>query len=158
MVTTKSEKVLRTKSYVCRSYRGKTSRGSFCPPSWIGLRECTLQGKRGGGRGEGGCRTFFLKKEIGFWRRWKFWNVAERRKVKVEPSTFVSIISKKWSCIRIYLFIYKLALFLLLKSLTNQCSTFLLEIEMSFHESCPDNAGVLVNALIFGWLDWFRLF
>ena len=29
-------------SYVCRSYRGKTGRGPFCPPSlpsWIGLRK-----------------------------------------------------------------------------------------------------------------------
>ena len=36
---TKSQKVLGTNSYVCRSYRGKTGKGTFLPPplpSWIG--------------------------------------------------------------------------------------------------------------------------
>ena len=34
------QKALGANSYVCRSYRGKTGRGPFCPPpppSWIGL-------------------------------------------------------------------------------------------------------------------------
>ena len=36
---TKSQKVFGTNSYVCRSYRGKTGRGPFCPSlSWIGLK------------------------------------------------------------------------------------------------------------------------
>ena len=45
-IKTKSQKVLGANCYVCRSYRGKTGRGPFCPlptphlpPSWIGLRE-----------------------------------------------------------------------------------------------------------------------
>ena len=40
-------KVLGTKSYVCRSYRGKTGRGGgglFGPPSWIGLKQCNQEG------------------------------------------------------------------------------------------------------------------
>ena len=36
-IKTKNQEVLGTKSYVCRSYRGKTGRGAFHPPSWIGL-------------------------------------------------------------------------------------------------------------------------
>ena len=37
-VNTKTEKVFRVNSYVCRSNRGKTDRGAFChPSSWIGL-------------------------------------------------------------------------------------------------------------------------
>lgn len=82
------------------------------------------------------------------------WNA----KVKLEPSTFVSINNKKWSCFCIYLFIYKPAWFLLFEYLMIQRSTFLLEIEMSLYECCPDNVGVLVNVLIFGLLDWFRIF
>ena len=31
MVKTKSQKVLGANSYVCRSYRGKTGRGTFLP-------------------------------------------------------------------------------------------------------------------------------
>ena len=31
-VRTKSQKVLGTNSYICRSYRGKTGRGPFYPP------------------------------------------------------------------------------------------------------------------------------
>ena len=39
MVKTKSQKVLGTNSYVCRSYRRKTGRGLFAfPSSWIGLK------------------------------------------------------------------------------------------------------------------------
>ena len=42
-VKNKNEKVLGASSYACRSYRRKTSRGSFLPPlpirSWIGLIE-----------------------------------------------------------------------------------------------------------------------
>ena len=37
MVKTKSQKVLSPNSYVCRGWRGKSGRGHFCPPSWIGL-------------------------------------------------------------------------------------------------------------------------
>ena len=36
-VKTKSQKVLGPNSYVCRSYRGKTGRGTSPPLSWIGL-------------------------------------------------------------------------------------------------------------------------
>ena len=32
MIKPKSQKVLRAICYVCRSYRGKTGRGPFCPP------------------------------------------------------------------------------------------------------------------------------
>ena len=39
-VKTKSQKVLGANSYVCRSYKGKTGRGPFYPPSWMELR-CT---------------------------------------------------------------------------------------------------------------------
>ena len=38
-VKTKSHKVLAAKSYVCRSYKGKTGKESlFAPSSWIGLK------------------------------------------------------------------------------------------------------------------------
>ena len=49
MVKTKSQKVLETKSYVCRSYRGKTGRGAFLapPPTWIGLNERSFLQKAG---------------------------------------------------------------------------------------------------------------
>ena len=34
-VEIKSEKVLEANSYVFRSYKGKSSKEPFCPPSWI---------------------------------------------------------------------------------------------------------------------------
>ena len=37
-VKTKSQKVLETNFYVCRSYRRKPGRGLFWPSSWIGLK------------------------------------------------------------------------------------------------------------------------
>ena len=43
---TKSQKVFGPNSFVCRSYRGKTGRGPFCPlppTSWIGLRHIIAQ-------------------------------------------------------------------------------------------------------------------
>ena len=35
---TKSQQVLEANFHVCRSYSQKTGRGTFAPPSWIGLR------------------------------------------------------------------------------------------------------------------------
>ena len=52
-VKTKSQEVLGANSYVCRSYRGKTGRGPFCPPplppppSSIELRKRNMHLSRG---------------------------------------------------------------------------------------------------------------